>query len=348
MLLDYAGYPGTVTKSIWANFKPNHPPPYKVGLAFAQLTADSQLRIYNTLKKELSSDPNIKLTAVTTGNQVNVPQQISQFNALINSKPDLLIIEPIAEAFAPQVDKAGKLGIPTISLQNSTDSKYAVNMQSNNYGTAAQSASVVFRQMGGKGNILYVHGIAATTVDQQRFAAFKAALKNCPGIKLAGEIAGAFVPPVAKSETLKYLATHPGRIDGVLQTGGMAPGIISAFKQSGRPVPIIDDAGAMKGSLGYWINNKDSYASFGEGFPPVTYGKSIASVTRRMLAGRGLKVSDVTAWFPPITVKSLDQWAQKDWDLNTPGIADGPPQSFMPETFISGLFNDPAPAAKGG
>jgi len=202
--------------------------------------------------------------------------------------------------------------------------------------------------MGGKGNILYVHGIAATTVDQQRFAAFKAALKNCPGIKLAGEIAGAFVPPVAKSETLKYLATHPGRIDGVLQTGGMAPGIISAFKQSGRPVPIIDDAGAMKGSLGYWINNKDSYASFGEGFPPVTYGKSIASVTRRMLAGRGLKVSDVTAWFPPITVKSLDQWAQKDWDLNTPGIADGPPQSFMPETFISGLFNDPAPAAKGG
>jgi ABC-type sugar transport system substrate-binding protein len=339
----YAGYTPTVNKSPWSNFKPKHGPPYKIGMSFAQLTADSQVATYNAVKKAFANNPNYKLTAVSTGSQFNIPQQLQQYNSLLNGKPDLLIVEPLTDAFGPAVDKAAKQDVPTISFQGTTDSKYAVNVQTNDYGSQAMSASMAFRQLGGKGNMLYVHGIASTTIDQDRYKAAQDAMKDCPGIKEVGQIAGAFVPATAKAETLKFLATHPGQIDVVLQTGGMAPGVISAFQQAGRPVPIVTDTGGMKASLGFWTNNKDTYASVAEGFPPQAQGNAIASITKRMLSGRGLKVSNITQWMPAITASNLGQWAQADWKLTTPGVAEGPPNSFMSEQFLSGLFNDPKP-----
>jgi hypothetical protein len=100
----------------------------------------------------------------------------------------------------------------------------------------------------------------------------------------------------------------------------------------------------MRGSLGYWINNKDDYNGFAQGFPPGRYGVSIADLAKRILAGNGLKIADVTNIYPPISTENLDDWAKSDWNLNTPGAAEGPPQQFMSEAFFSTLFENPAPA----
>lgn len=339
----YAGYTEPVTKGVWSDFKPNHGPPYKVGLSFAQLTGSTQVGLYGSIKKTLEADPDIEFTGVTTGTQLNIPQQIQQLNSLLAQKPDILMVEPLTDAFGPTVEKAAKQGIPTISIQGYTNSKSVINVQSNNYGSGAQAASYTFRKMGGKGNVLFVHGIASSTVDADAFNSFKAAMKNCPGVKLAGEVAGAFVPATAKAEVLKFLATHPEPIDAVVQTGGMTPGIFDAFLQAGRPVPFIQDGAAMKGSMGYWINNSD-YHGYGSGYPTVSYGKSVGSFVKRMLAGNGLQISDVTNFFPPINDDNLDQWADKSWNLKTPGNSEGPPNVFMTEDFISSVFRDPAPA----
>jgi ribose transport system substrate-binding protein len=334
----YAGYVPTVHKSPWGNFKPKHGPPYKVTLSFAQVTGPTQLGMYEGMKKAFDSNPDIKFSAVTTGSQLNIPQQLQQFGSQLDSKPDIMIVEPLTDAFGPLTDKAAKQGIPVISIQGTTDSKNAVNVQSNSYGIGAVASSATFRQMGGKGNVLYVHGISSSSVDQDATAAFRAGLKNCPGIKLAGEIAGAFVSATVKAETLKFLATHPGPIDAVVQLGG-TPGVISAFEQAGRPIPLVVDRGGFKGSLGYWINNKDKFHNLGLGWPPEAYGKTIADFTAKMLAGDGIKISDTTAYYANITAKNLSQWADPKWNLNTPGVSEGPPNAFMPPDYINGLFN---------
>jgi ribose transport system substrate-binding protein len=339
----YAGYKTPVSKGVWSDFNPDHGPPYKVGLSFAQLTGSTQVGLYGSIKKNLEANPEIDFTGVTTGTQLNIPQQIQQFNSLLDQKPDVLIVQPLTDAFGPSVEKAAKQGIPTISIQGYTDSKSAINIQSNNYGAGAQAASYVFRKMGGKGNVLYVHGIASSTVDVDAYESYQAAMKNCPGIKQAGEVAGAFVPATAKAEVLKFLATHPEPIDAVIQTGGMTPGIFDAFEQAGRPIPLIHDGAAMKGSMGHWINNED-YNGYGSGYPTVSYGKSVASFIQRMLAGRGLQTSDVVNFYPPINDDNLDQWAETSWNLKTPGNSEGPPNTFMTEEFMSSLFRDSAPA----
>jgi ribose transport system substrate-binding protein len=294
--------------------------------------------MYEGMKKAFAKNPDINFTAVTTGSQLNVPQQLQQFSSQLDRRPDVMIVEPLTDAFGSLTDKAAKLGIPVISIQGTTTSKNALNVQSNSYGIGAVASSTTFRRMGGKGNVMYVHGIASSLVDQDAYKAFEAGLKNCPNIKNVGEIAGAFVNATTKAETLKFLATHPEPIDAVIQLGGTA-GVIDAFEQAGRPIPLVVDRGGFKGSLGYWINNRDDYHGMGLGWPPYAYGQTIADYTAKLLAGDGPKISDTTAYYANITDENLDDWAKTEWDLSTPGVSEGTPGAFMSPEYINGLFN---------
>ncbi len=149
---------------------------------------------------------------------------------------------------------------------------------------------------------------------------------------------GNYLSANAKSETLKYLATHPGKVDGVLQAGTMTDGIMGAFQQSGRPMPIVADIGPTKGGVGYWINNRDSYHGVGTAFGPTALGDAAGSVALRMLEGQGPKLSSMVAEIPLLTDENLDQWADKSWSLTTPGQPDGPPDSWFTDDYLNSMF----------
>ena len=44
---------------------------------------------------------------------------------------------------------------------------------------------------------------------------------------------------------------------------------MQAFKQTGRPMPIVPDSGLSKGSLGYWNQNQAEYHDSATSLPPV-------------------------------------------------------------------------------
>ena len=43
-------------------------------------------------------------------------------------------------------------------------------------------------------------------------------------------------------------------------------------------MPLVNDIAAMKGSLGYWINNQSTYHGIGLGFPISGFANSIADI----------------------------------------------------------------------
>jgi ABC-type sugar transport system substrate-binding protein len=137
---------------------------------------------------------------------------------------------------------------------------------------------------------------------------------------------GLFVNATVKSETLKFLATHPQKIDGVLQAGGMATGVMSAFEQAGRPMPIVQDVTMLKGSAGYWRQNRKTYLGAGMGFPVIDYAHHVAQVAGNMLAGDGVQFSDLLGNMPIVTDENLDAWSEPGWTLDTPGTVLGPPK----------------------
>jgi ribose transport system substrate-binding protein len=137
---------------------------------------------------------------------------------------------------------------------------------------------------------------------------------------------------------LKFLATHPQKINGAFQTAVMAPGVMSAFQQTGRQIPPVNDIGSNRGSLGYWLSHKGSYHGVGAGLGAEAMARALGGVARRMLRGQGIRISDVQHPNTIITDRNLSDWAQPGWTLTTPGIAEGPAEQFMSDEFLNGLF----------
>jgi len=334
----YNGYAATVHASPWATWKPKGSGPYTIGISVSQLSNPWQATLFNTVKDGIAKLPNVgKVIPLVSTFQVS--NQLQQFRSLIAQKVDLIVYEPLApDAFVPAVTEATKAGIPSLSIVNTTPAADTINLAPNAYFHGASMAAELAKAIGGKGTVLGVHAIPGVATDRDTFAGFKAALAQCPQITLDDSVTGQFSDAVAKTEVLKYLSAHPGKIAGVVQSGVMASGIISAFQQAGRPVPPVADAGAEKGALAWWRDHESTYKGVGAGMGPAAFGDAAVRVTGRLLAGDGVKVSDIVANQTIITSANLSQWVDASWTLSTPGSAEGPAGVYAPDSYLDPLF----------
>ena len=336
----FRGSTTPVTASNWQTWRPKHGPPYTVGIQWNVENNDYQIAVTKAMKSILADDPQIgNVIYQTTGNSVDVGAEIQQLNGMLNRQPDIVILQPLTgEAFTPQVNRAAKEGIPVISAFSTIPTPNAVSVHPNDQYNGAVTAAKLMQIIHGSGNVMLVHAITGETEEVHTMDAAKAVFKRCPNVKMAGEVYGSYSSSAAKSETLKFIATHPQKLDAVFQTAVMAPGIMSAFEQTGRPMPAVNDIGSNKGSLGYWLANKGRYHGVGAGLGAEAMARAITGVVRRMVRGQGIRIADVQHPNTLITDKNLTDWAQPGWTLTTPGVAEGPAEQFMSEDFLNGLF----------
>src|SRR3954463_9780644 len=340
----YVGYPYTVHKSMWSDWKPKRSPPYDVGVVWGPSTAGFQVEMGKAVVDRLKSSPLVgNVDFRPMGNDVNIPVALQNFNTFVSQGKDLIIAEPLlGPSFIPVAKRAAAAGIPVVTVQTSIDTPEVVNVSPNLTLAYAQSTARLLRIIGGKGNVLRVRGIPGSPPDVEAAAAWKKVLAECPDVKRVGDVYGNFIDVNAKSETLKYLATHPQKIDGVVQSGTMTGGIMGAFQQSGRPMPVVDDVGPMKASTGYWLNHRGAYHGVGMAFGPKSMGQAGADVALRILDGQGPKLSNIVARMAILTEKNLDQWGDKSSSLTTPGQPEGPPNWFFADDYLNPFFARPA------
>lgn len=340
----YNLYPQAVHASAWSSWKPKHGPPYTLyfspGNTFTPFIQDF-INQFNVLKAK----SNVITKVITQDSNNSVQTQIQQIQQAIRNKVDIIVALPLSPAAdAPVLAAAGKAGIPVIAPINAASSPYVVGLNGNIVLEGAKLAQGFVQQLGGKGSVLDVHGIPGVEADSGIYQGANDVLKSCPNIKTIGSIVGQFVPSVAKTATLEFLTSHPQPIDGAIQTGGMATGIIQAFLQTGRKVPVIADDGATPGALAYWSAHKSTYKGVALGIAPNALTNATWNVALGLLAGRGLKISDISAEPLIVTASNLSQWVQPGWSLTTPiAYAQGPADlSFYPPSYLNQFFVKPA------
>ncbi|HLH68736.1 MAG TPA: substrate-binding domain-containing protein [Candidatus Dormibacteraeota bacterium] len=336
---DYNGYDHPVRASAWSSWKPTHTP-VTIGLSWNQPVNDFAADVLNTVKNGLQATPGVgKVIVIAGASPSDTSAQVQQYNALLQQKPDLIVADvTVGTPFVPLVTDAARQGIPTVSVLSTISSPDVVNVVPNTYLAAAQTLAAAMKAIGGKGNILEVHGIPGISIDADSFRGFAQVLARCPNAKVIGQVTGNFSPAQAEAATLQFLGTHPQPIAAVAAAGGMATGIINAFIKAGRPVPVVTDQAALKGSLGYWRQHQSSYKGTATGGGAVGFGDLVVSVVQRMLAGDGVKVSDIVQPQPLITRGNLDRWAQPGWNLSTPGTAPDPPGAIDTRALLDPLF----------
>jgi ribose transport system substrate-binding protein len=332
----FDAYPTPIYKSDYANFKPKGKPPYTVGVDITAPISPTQAALAPRLEAAIKKIPGVKKVILETFGPTSLTTEIQQVHSLIQQHVNFIVTQPLVpQSFVAISNEAKAAGIPFISTFNSTPSAASINIVPNSVGDALDSGALLAKAIHGKGLVVGVHGVPGTGVDTESFTGWKEAFAQCPGITFDGSVVGEFQPSVAESAMASYLSTHPAPIAGVVESAGMTSGIIQAFQQAGRPLPVFVDAGETVGDVVFFKTHKANLASAFT-ITPAGVATATAYTIKQLIAGHGPKVSELASLsdvITPATISKFGTGSAPSTDANT---LETP---WDPTGYLAKLFN---------
>ncbi len=354
----YQPYYSAVTASPWAHWK-GKKGPWKIGVINFPVDNPWQVGVMGELKKEFAR---AKAKGLVKGSldvyvqpsfaTATPDQQIAALQQMVRNGVQLVILHPLdtlAETAA--IDAAGKAGVPVIQMANvDTQSKYSINDISVNQPVGI---SEWLKEYVAKGwftgsktyNTVEMRGVQGNDYETTVHDSWVAATQPCKGIDLVGTLYGNWSPTTSKTAMLTFLASYTGNIDFIEHGGAMSSGIIEAYQTVNKPVPPMQMGGTTGGDLNWWCANP-SYQSVGYEFSGKQVGYTLFDVATRMLAGKGIKLRDLSFPAVKITASNVCKYAPpggKSVGVTYVGDVNVPENSWVggSEKNLDFFFNKP-------
>ena len=205
------------------------------------------LKDYMTAKADAMGD--VELTVVDAGG--DAAKQLQQVETFISQKVDAIIMQPQEqEACSPAIDKAKAAGIPIINCNSLTITEPDAYVGSNDSESAEIAMTYIAEQLGGKGNVLMMHGHPGQTAEVKRTEGAMAILAQNPDMTLLDEQTADWDRAEAMTLMENWIQAYGDQINAVFcQNDEMALGALNALVQAGKKdnvlvvgVDAIDDA----------------------------------------------------------------------------------------------------------
>lgn len=205
------------------------------------------LKDYMTAKADAMGD--VELTVVDTGG--DAAKQLQQVETFISQKVDAIIMQPQEqEACSPAIDKAKAAGIPIINCNSLTITEPDAYVGSNDSESAEIAMTYIAEQLGGKGNVLMMHGHPGQTAEVKRTEGAMDILAQNPDMTLLDEQTADWDRAEAMTLMENWIQAYGDQINAVFcQNDEMALGALNALVQAGKKdnvlvvgVDAIDDA----------------------------------------------------------------------------------------------------------
>ena len=205
------------------------------------------LKDYMTAKADAMGD--VELTVVDAGG--DAAKQLQQVETFISQKVDAIIMQPQEqEACSPAIDKAKAAGIPIINCNSLTITEPDAYVGSNDSESAEIAMTYIAEQLGGKGNVLMMHGHPGQTAEVKRTEGAMDILAQNPDMTLLDEQTADWDRAEAMTLRENWIQAYGDQINAVFcQNDEMALGALNALVQAGKKdnvlvvgVDAIDDA----------------------------------------------------------------------------------------------------------
>ena len=205
------------------------------------------LKDYMTAKADAMGD--VELTVVDAGG--DAAKQLQQVETFISQKVDAIIMQPQEqEACSPAIDKAKAAGIPIINCNSLTITEPDAYVGSNDSESAEIAMTYIAEQLGGKGNVLMMHGHPGQTAEVKRTEGAMDILAQNPDMTLLDEQTADWDRAEAMTVMENWIQAYGDQINAVFcQNDEMALGALNALVQAGKKdnvlvvgVDAIDDA----------------------------------------------------------------------------------------------------------
>jgi ribose transport system substrate-binding protein len=270
----------------------------KITIGVSNAFVDSEWR---TQFVQDAKDVNDKLVAAGIANPMIVESvdtdttgQIQQVRDLMNKGVDVILIDSGSQsALDPVIKEAKDAGIIVIAVDQEISSPNAVNVVIDQNQWAMMSMQWLADQLGGKGNIVIINGIAGSPGNEVRYTGVKTVLAKYPDIKVLNVVNANWDEATGQQDMANLLASQPN-IDGIWSQDGMAQGALQAVMAAKPnatdkwPVMVGE---ARTGYLKLWnqiLSTRPNFISYGVYNPPGVGADGIR-IALDLLAGKKLK-----------------------------------------------------------
>ena len=224
---------------------------------------------------------------VMISNTNNDPtEQLNQINAMIDSGVDAIIIDAVSPTTIKSVvEKAQHDGILVVVSNDPAYYDGTICVCGDNYTWQKIQAEWLVEQLGGAGDIVEIDGVAGNSADTLRVQANNDVLANYPDINVLAAAPGGWSETEAQALMTTFLSSYE-KIDAVLEQDVMGEGVIKAYENAGKDLPIMT-GDYTKAFLTKWSQLPD-LNSIGVSYAP---GNSVPGldVAVRLLQGKTVK-----------------------------------------------------------
>jgi ribose transport system substrate-binding protein len=166
-------------------------------------------------------------------------KQVDNIQQLASQSPDAMVVVPMGPGITGQVRAAAQQGIPVVLCAGRLPGDSgAVSTVARSYELQATLwAEWLVKQLGGKGNVAMLSGIAGVpTAEYQKTAAEQVFAKH-PEVKVVTKQYTDWSPTKAKTVAANLVAKYPN-LDGIWSDSAISDlGVVEAYKQAGKQAP---------------------------------------------------------------------------------------------------------------
>ncbi len=335
--------------SVYRNWKAKKGPPWTIGYASSYAGNTWRAAAMERLQKDIIpkwKKLGLLKKVIITQSNLKDSVQIQQMRQLVDEGVNAIIVccsNPTA--LNATVKYAYDHGVPVFSFTGYLTSPYAVNASTNYQLGGYDLGRWMTQQIGGKGNVLDVEGIPGTSGSDSQDRGIKAGLASAPGVKIVGDVAGMWTDQIAQSAVQQWLATHPGKLDGIVVQSAAEMGVLRAMEQSGRKMIPVSIGGEL-GALCYWRKHPDFISAAYQLWPPGDEIELAWNIMMRTLEGQGPKIESILV--PPVKLSYKDVAARlpANCDENSDGWFNVGTARWGSPSYLDNFFVHPADPTK--
>ena len=345
----YGGYwyAGNVVADPFADWKP-HPPPWQICHNDSYLGNSWRANLVAELKaltKQLADQGLAKPDLIVTNSNGDINLELSQLKAQVAQGCDIIMSYPgSATGLCSGIKDAYNKGVLFVAIDSPVTCPEGLNVATNPYYRGQFGGEWIAKQLNGKGNVIVMNGQPGTANTVAQETGLRQTVASDPGMKVVGSLFGMWTGSVAKSEVLKFLATHPEPVGAVFSTGNMGVGVGQAFEQSGRPVPIITEVTNLCSLLAYWKEKNLTAYTFVQDGGPMAYAAFIPAL--HMMSGQKPKVSTIFMPLPIITSDNFNDYYEPSMTVQSTCFANGKDLHLVPDEYFDQFFTGGQPRAQ--
>jgi inositol transport system substrate-binding protein len=178
---------------------------------------------------------------ITVDAERSALKQVEQVESFISQGVDAIIMNPCeVEASSPAVKLALDAKIPIINVNSETSAKPTAFVGSDDAESARIAMKYIVEKLGGKGNVLMMHGFMGQAAQIRRDSGAKEILKANPGLKLLAEQTGEWDRAKGMSLAENWIQSYGDKINAIFaQNDEMGMGAVKALEAAGLKGKVL-------------------------------------------------------------------------------------------------------------